>query len=143
MSGFFLLLSAVPAKRPCIRAWSEQSKYCSTHTEGVSVCADLPVIKEAAGGNSANHHDLQHQVLSGQAARQAEVCLRTRARACALACTRSLVPSPAHDHIASRQAKDPTHSRKVQPVSKHPPGNKKQNYTPSFLPPKPGENCPV
>lgn len=44
----------------------------------MSVCADVAAIKQAAGQNSANRHDLQHQVLSGQAARRAEVCLCVR-----------------------------------------------------------------
>lgn len=52
----------------------------------MSVYADLSLIKQAAGGNSANHNDLQHQVLSGQAAQWAEVCLCARVCMCLRAC---------------------------------------------------------
>lgn len=85
---------------------------------------NLPVIKQAAGANSATHHDFQHELLSGQAAQRAEVCL------CAPVCVRVHahlhvhISLPAYDHVPSCHAEDPPRSRKVQPVSKHPPGNK-------------------
>lgn len=82
MLCFSFLLPAIIAQGDLVRALSEQSKYCSTHAEGVSLYADPPVIKQAAAGKSANHHVLQHQVLSGQAAQQAEVCRCVCAHAC-------------------------------------------------------------
>lgn len=44
--------------------------------------ADLAVIQQAAGGNSANHHGLQHGALGGQAARRAEVRVSLRVCSC-------------------------------------------------------------
>lgn len=112
---FSLLLPAIITQRDLVRALSEQSKYCSTHAEGVSLYADPPVIKQAAAGKSANHRVLQHQVLSGQAAQQAEVC-----RVCVrtLACTHFFACLWSRRKLLCRKV------HKSTTGSKHPPRNK-------------------
>lgn len=136
MLCFSLFFFQLSQQRDLVRAWPEQSKYCSTHAEGVSVCADLPVIKQAAGGNSANHHDLQHQVLSGQAAQWAEVC--RRAPVCV--CVRAYMHTFLSLLMITSQVAMQKILRVPEKYSLLPNwGIKKQNDNPSSLPHEPRE----